>query len=462
MVVILTVLKITAIVLITLLSLILLLVLAILFVPIRYRAGALMNTDTGHLSSSVVFSWLLHFVRLEFYYKDELTYVLRILGIPVRRSGEKKKSRRKGRRRRKRRDRKKEKDRVKNKNSDNKDRKEEIKKNGHLLGHRDAPAESDKKNTDREVTEDGSGAMPKEISSGLSVEGAAEQITEQADFETNAVEISEQIPEEVSSGASTDNEPEQIQEKTDFEASSETEPEQVTSEVIPDTENDEPSKETDAGSPDATQKNDDTDPGTADESQEDNETAPGAAAEDRKEEDPGLFSRILDFIGKICAFFLNLLDKICDIFLYLPEKISDLFSKLMDRIRAFTDRIKGINKNIDFYITFFNDDNTRAQLKNIRTEILKLLDHISPKKMNVIIVAGSEDPEMLGQFLGVLAVGQVFANNRFDVTPCFGRDVLDLDITMRGRAVVFVLLWIAFKVFFNKGFKQMRSAWNNR
>ena len=113
MVVILTVLKITAIVLIVLLSLILLLALAILLVPIRYRAAAVKETEKELFSASVVFSWLLHFIRLEFYYRDGLTYVLKIFGIPVRSSEEREKSKNKNKRRRrgKRRDRKKEKKR---------------------------------------------------------------------------------------------------------------------------------------------------------------------------------------------------------------------------------------------------------------------------------------------------------------------------------------------------------------
>ena len=109
MVVILTMLKITAIVLIVLLSLILLLALAILLVPIRYRAAAVKETEKELFSASVVFSWLLHFVRLEFYYRDGLTYALRILGITVRSSEEKEKRKNKRKRRRKRKDRKKDK-----------------------------------------------------------------------------------------------------------------------------------------------------------------------------------------------------------------------------------------------------------------------------------------------------------------------------------------------------------------
>ena len=104
MVVILTVLKITAIVLIVILSLILLLALAILFVPIRYRAVACRKSDAEVFSAGIVFSWLLSLIRLELYYKDELTYVLRVLGIPIKRSGGKKKRGGNSRRRRGRRD----------------------------------------------------------------------------------------------------------------------------------------------------------------------------------------------------------------------------------------------------------------------------------------------------------------------------------------------------------------------
>ena len=422
MVVILTVLKITAIVLIVILSLILLLALAILFVPIRYRAVACRKSDAEVFSAGIVFSWLLSLIRLEFYYKDELTYVLRVLGIPIKRSGGKKKRGGNSRRRR---------------------------------GRRDSQPEAVIKNAENEGREDGSG--PADASSG------------------------ETDPTDTSSGDTDSEVP--YSKETDTEAMSS------------------------IGSDPAEPSSKQTDPEPAASFSEGPDPKPAEEAV-KKEKKPGsgLLSRIPDFCKKLLKFMVTLPKKIFNFFAALTEKLLDLFAALLEkgldviagllektvdliaalleillaflpdklericdiisalfkRFKAFRGRLAELIDNAEFYIAFLDDANTREQLKNISTETLKLMDHIKPKKMNVIVVAGSDDPEIAGQILAALAVGQVFLNNRFCVTPCFERDVLDFDITMRGRAVVFVLLLIAGRVFLNKGFKQMRSAYKNR
>ena len=437
MVVILTVLKITAIVLIVILSLILLLALAILFVPIRYRAVACRKSDAEVFSAGIVFSWLLSLIRLEFYYKDELTYVLRVLGIPIKRSGGKKKRGGNSRRRR---------------------------------GRRDSQPEAVIKNAENEGREDGSGPAdaysketdPEALSSLES--DTADTYSEESDTADSYSE--ETDPTGTSSGETDPMDTSSGETDSEVPYSKETDTEAMSS----------------IGSDPAEPSSKQTDPEPAASFSEGPDPKPAEEAV-KKEKKPGsgLLSRILDFFLDLFAALLEkgldviagLLEKTVDLIAalleillaFLPDKlerICDIISALFKRFKAFRGRLAELIDNAEFYIAFLDDANTREQLENIRTETLKLMDHIKPKKMNVIVVAGSDDPEIAGQILAALAVGQVFLNNRFCVTPCFERDVLDFDITMRGRAVVFVLLLIAGRVFLNKGFKQMRSAYKNR
>ena len=440
MVVILTVLKITAIVLIVILSLILLLALAILFVPIRYRAVACRKSDAEVFSAGIVFSWLLSLIRLEFYYKDELTYVLRVLGIPIKRSGGKKKRGGNSRRRRGRRD----------------SQPEAVIKNAENEGREDGsgPADAYSKETDPEALS----SLESDTADTYSEESdTADSYSEETD--PTGTSSGETDPTGTSSGETDSEVP--YSKETDTEAMSST------------------------GSDPAEPSSKQTDPEPAASFSEGPDPKPAEEAV-KKEKKPGsgLLSRILDFCKKLLDLFAALLEKGLDVIAgllektvdliaalleillaFLPDKlerICDIISALFKRFKAFRGRLAELIDNAEFYIAFLDDANTREQLENIRIETLKLMDHIKPKKMNVIVVAGSDDPEIAGQILAALAVGQVFLNNRFCVTPCFERDVLDFDITMRGRAVVFVLLLIAGRVFLNKGFKQMRSAYKNR
>lgn len=90
--IILTVLKIIGIILLIILGILLLILLAILFVPIRYMAKIRYNsekiTDIKNPKVDKVYvkahlSWLLHILRIEFYYTDELLIKIRVFGIEI-------------------------------------------------------------------------------------------------------------------------------------------------------------------------------------------------------------------------------------------------------------------------------------------------------------------------------------------------------------------------------------------
>ena len=86
----LTVLKIIGIVLLVILAVLLAILLLVLFVPIRYKADALVpetefdqGFDVEKIHLSAGFSWLLHFVSGKIEYPENKQFVLKILGITV-------------------------------------------------------------------------------------------------------------------------------------------------------------------------------------------------------------------------------------------------------------------------------------------------------------------------------------------------------------------------------------------
>lgn len=87
--VLLTILKVTGIVLLCILGVLLLLLLLVLFVPVRYRVNAKREAASEEPGSiKVNITWLLHSISATFQYPGEESFRVRILGIPVFRSGQ--------------------------------------------------------------------------------------------------------------------------------------------------------------------------------------------------------------------------------------------------------------------------------------------------------------------------------------------------------------------------------------
>ena len=343
--IILTILKITGITLLVLIAFALLLILAVLFVPIRYQIEGKKETDKGILRGRVTVSWLLHIVHARAVYEGTLRYVIRVFGIPIKKSGGKKRAGKRTKRAKKKKDRvRKVKDKDKHKPSP-KEELEKERKSMKAAQHEPIADKGDKGHA--EVSE--------------------ENIKyEELDFKIETCETAE--------------------DKQDQEPKGNREPEEDT------------------------------------------------------ERRQSLFGKIKEFVGRLW-----------ELAIHFKEKLAGLVEKL-----------KHIKENAEFYIAFFSDENTKEQLTNIIIELKKLLRHIKPAKLDVSLVIGTEDPATTGAILGILAILQLPLDTIFKVTPCFDRSIIDFELKGRGRVRIFTVLLVAFKIYFHKGFKQMRQAYRGR
>ncbi|MCR5109170.1 MAG: hypothetical protein K6B28_13530 [Lachnospiraceae bacterium] len=149
----------------------------------------------------------------------------------------------------------------------------------------------------------------------------------------------------------------------------------------------------------------------------------------------------------------------------LFEKISEYISRLFetvgnfkDKVRSFFDKLYGIYENADYYITLFNDKNTKEQIDNILIEGKKLLKHIKPGKFELYLEIGRTDPYSMGRLLSVLAIIYPFFEGGLRVEPYDDRDMTDFKLDAKGRARIFTLLLTGYRVYFHKGFKKFMKA----
>ena len=118
----------------------------------------------------------------------------------------------------------------------------------------------------------------------------------------------------------------------------------------------------------------------------------------------------------------------------LPEKISDKI------------------KDIHYIIT--NDDNKYIFAKMLE-KIKKLIDHVLPKKIEGYFKFGFDDPSVTGQVLEVFAIFYPLYKNDFKIIPMFYDEIIEADISFKGRLRLIYAAYIGLILWLNK--KKIRT-----
>lgn len=149
-----------------------------------------------------------------------------------------------------------------------------------------------------------------------------------------------------------------------------------------------------------------------------------------------------------------------------PANRKGLFQKIADKINGIIQKIKDIYnkiceavkkaKNLDAKVKeFVTDADNKTAFGKIKSEVLYLLKHFRPRKIEGRIMFGTGDPATTGYILGgFYALYQGFPG-RIDVTPDFENKIIDGDIMVKGRIRSLHAFWVIIRLFGSKEFRRM-------
>lgn len=115
---------------------------------------------------------------------------------------------------------------------------------------------------------------------------------------------------------------------------------------------------------------------------------------------------------------------------------------IIDNIKTVTELLKE-NKSV---LTF------------IFRQIKLLFRHVLPGSHVIDIRLGLDDPAMLGEILGAAAVVRASTGLVINISPVWDEAVFEADADLKGRIILGRVLFIAARVYFNKGVKKLISA----
>ena len=104
-------------------------------------------------------------------------------------------------------------------------------------------------------------------------------------------------------------------------------------------------------------------------------------------------------------------------------------------------------KDIHYIIT--NDENKLIFIKMLE-KVKKIIVHVLPRKISGYFKFGFEDPSVTGQVLEILAVFYPLYKDDFKIIPMFYDEIVEVDISFKGRLRIFYTAYIGLLLWLNK------------
>lgn len=139
----------------------------------------------------------------------------------------------------------------------------------------------------------------------------------------------------------------------------------------------------------------------------------------------------------------------------ITEKLSAKYKKIKYTILKIYDKIKWIWEHITFYKELWEEQETQELFKYALQRLSKIWKNIKPKKLEANLLYGASSPDTTGYIYAVYGMICSYFGEKVIVTPDFTRAVLEGNFYITGRITVFVLLWNAIKVAFDKRLKRL-------
>ncbi len=150
---------------------------------------------------------------------------------------------------------------------------------------------------------------------------------------------------------------------------------------------------------------------------------------------------IFDFFEKLSDLFWGTLD-----FLEKPEKAVE---------KAFYTISKACDK-IDLIQDTLESPTFERAYRCAKKDLFLILRHVKPTKLSADILLGLGDPATTAQVLAAVNVADAFLSYDIDLEPDFENKVVEVDVDIKGKIALWRVLLSAARVYFNK---DIRKVW---
>lgn len=151
----------------------------------------------------------------------------------------------------------------------------------------------------------------------------------------------------------------------------------------------------------------------------------------------------------------NVIDKITHIYDTIKSRIKKFIKLLKDTYNKVNGAKEKLTNKIEEIKSMVNDAENRELVSLIISQIKRLFKEIKPKKYDINVHFGFQEPDVTGKVLMYIAVFYGLTGLNINIKPEFEEKFFEGDCYLKGRVRVITLLLIALKVYKNKRFKQI-------
>lgn len=137
----------------------------------------------------------------------------------------------------------------------------------------------------------------------------------------------------------------------------------------------------------------------------------------------------------------------------LKNRLFEKIQKIKYTIGNIYDKIKEIWGNISYYAELMQRRETAELYAYVKLRVFKILKNIRPRHIRADILFGTGEPDTTGYAYGAYCMLSPFLGPRFLVRPDFERAVLQGEFDISGHVTVFVLVFNALKLMFDRKFR---------
>ena len=137
--------------------------------------------------------------------------------------------------------------------------------------------------------------------------------------------------------------------------------------------------------------------------------------------------------------------------------------RIPENIENFTLTIKNFRDKINMFQDFLEHPRVKAAITLVKDHVIKLLHHVFPTKIQGKLTFGSTDPSITGSVLAVLGMTIPLHKNCIAITPVFeDKNILEGNISLKGRIYGVFLIKTALELYFNKNIKYIIRRWKHK
>ena len=137
------------------------------------------------------------------------------------------------------------------------------------------------------------------------------------------------------------------------------------------------------------------------------------------------------------------------------HRIMEILKNIKYTIQKICDKIKGITKNIRYYVEIIQSDAFLRVWRVCGGEALKLLRSVRPGKARGRLLVGTGDPASTAQIIGIHGILYPLIGDHIMVIPDFERTIVEGELLLKGKLTVFRALKTALIIYFNKDLRKV-------